>query len=92
MCVSGFKFRVTVSVAPRPEDSEAKLGRGVDACEPGCTGEEGACMGTRVVRDEKEKLMGLVLETLEGTERDGFSPGPRVRLLAGEARGNEEMV
>lgn len=49
-------------------------------------------MCTWVVRDEKEKLMGLVLETLEGAERDGFSPRHRVRLLGGNARGNEEMV
>jgi len=33
--VSGFKFQVAVSVAPRPEAGEAKLGRGVGACELG---------------------------------------------------------
>lgn len=49
-------------------------------------------MRTWLVRDEKEKLRGLVLETLEGTERDGFSPRYRVRLLGGNAGGNEEMV
>ena len=55
--------------------------------------EEGkARVCTWAVRDEKEKLKGLVLETHEGTERDGFSPRHRVRLLGGNARGNEEMV
>lgn len=49
-------------------------------------------MCTWYVRDEKEKLMGLVLDTLEGTERDGFSPRHGVRLLGGNVRGNEEMV
>lgn len=89
---SGFKFRMTVSVAPRPEDSEAKQGRGAGACAGGCTEEGGARVCTWVIRDEKEKLMGLGLETLKGTERDGFSPRHRVRLLRGNARGNEEMV
>lgn len=56
------------------------------------TEEGGACVCTWYVRDEKEKLMELVLETLEGTERYGFSPRHGVRLLGGNARGNEEMV
>lgn len=58
----------------------------------GCTEEGGECVCTWYVRDEKEKLMGLVLDTLEGTERDGFSPRHGVRLLGGNVRGNEEMV
>lgn len=65
---SGFKFRMTVSVAPRPEDREAKRGRGgerVRVCRGG-TEERGACVGLWVIRDEKEKLTGLVLETLKG--------------------------
>lgn len=53
-----FKFRVTVSVAPRPEDCAAKLGRAVGVG-AGCTW---------AVRDGKQKLTGQVLQTREGTK------------------------
>lgn len=55
---SVFKFQVTVSVAPRPENSEAKLERAVYALG---VHKEGGHMWPWVVRDGKEKLMGLVL-------------------------------
>ena len=74
---SVFKFQVTVSVAPRPEDSAAKLERAV--CALGVH-KVRVHMWTWVVRGGKEKLMGLVLETLPGTIRDDFSPRHNVRL------------
>lgn len=49
----------------------------------GCT-EEGGHICTWAVRDRQEKLMGLVLGTLEGTERDGFILRHHVRLLRRE--------
>lgn len=45
-----------------------------------------------VVRDEKEKLMVLVVEILKGTERDGFSLRHCARLLRGEWQRTKEMV
>lgn len=80
---SVFKFQVTVSVAPRPEDSEAKLERAV--CAPGVH-KGGVHMWTWLVRDGKEKLMGLVLDTLQGTKRDDFSSRHNVRLPRGECQ------
>lgn len=61
------QVRVTALVAPRLEDSEAKLGRwGVSR---GQCMEEEECRNTV---DEKDRLLWLVLETLRGTERDSF--------------------
>lgn len=47
---SGFKFQVTVSVAPTPEDSEAKLGRAVGGYALGVHRGREAHMCTWVVR------------------------------------------
>lgn len=61
-------------------------GRVVDVCATGVHRGRGTHMCTWAVRDRKEKVMGLVLGTLEGTERNGFSLRHRVRLLKRECQ------
>lgn len=46
----------------------------------------GAQMCSWVTRHEKEKLVGLIHETLKGTERGDFSPRHHVRLLREECQ------
>lgn len=50
----------------------------------GCIEEGGVRMCFWVVRDEKEKLMVLVVEIFKEIERDGFSSRYCVRLFRGE--------
>lgn len=83
---SGFKFWVTISVAPRLEDSEPRWGVG-KCLYVGHMEEAAVCGG------EGEVVVGWFLRHSRGLKRVGSSRGHYVRLLRGECwrrgRGSE---
>lgn len=83
---SGFKFWVTISVAPRLEDSEPRWGVG-KCLYVGYMEEAAVCGG------EGEVVVGWFLRHSRGLKRVGSSRGHYVRLLRGECwrrgRGSE---